>query len=492
MNKPLRLDPLFNDHMVIQRDKPFFVWGTGLDGIRVTVTCRSVSAAVEIHEGQWRVAFPAMGVGEPSELIVQSEGITLTLVDVVFGDVWLAGGQSNMEWPLSKSTDGQSVIEAANLPLLRYYDVPKVAFEEAGINYKGKWKRLTPENAGGLSAVAYYYARELIASENVPIGIIGCNWGATSASCWIDKEVLKSDPELSMYPKEFEEQMQGFNWQEFIQENKEYVEAISQFNKRIELGFEGEERGPFPWPAPLNPHSFARPSGLYETMLRKVFSYRIKGVIYYQGESDVNHPELYSQLLEALILDWRRQWQDKELPFFFVQLPIYAYNNNPAGEEWPLIREAQQLVAERVPYTGMAVLLDCGEAADIHPADKKPVGERLALLALDKVYGRTVKSSGPVFSSCSTEQGQVFIHFAHAEAGLIIRAGDQVAGFEVAAEDGEFISATAEISGNTVKVSHVEVPSPRYVRYGWANVTDANLLGVDGLPAAPFLKACPT
>ena len=192
-------------------------------------------------------------------------------------------------------------------------------------------------------------------------------------------------------------------------------------------------------------------------MLRKVFSYVIKGVIYYQGESDAHRPETYSRLLEVLILDWRRQWKDAELPFLFVQLPIFAMQDNPAGEEWPLIREAQQQTAERVPYTGMAVLLDCGEVSRIHPVDKKPVGERLALLALDKIYGRAVKSSGPFYSKLSIEGNQAVVHFDYAEAGLVVRAGDQLTGFEIAAEDGEFSPAEAEIQGNTVWVSSEKV-----------------------------------
>jgi sialate O-acetylesterase len=486
MNKLLRLDPIFNDHMVIQRNKRFLVWGTGTDGVKVTVTCRGASVTDVIRDGRWRLTLPALEVGEPCELIVHTEESTITLVDVVFGDVWLAGGQSNMEWPLSKSEGADSATAAANLPLLRYYDVPKVAFEIEGIKFKSSWKTCTPENAGEFSAVAYYFACDLIASEQVPIGIIGCNWGGTSASCWIEEGVLKADPELVIYTQEFAEQMRDFEWQEFRQANKEYNEAVGQYNSKSEAGYKGEELGVYPWPPPLSPHSFMRPSGLYETMLRKVFPYAIKGVIYYQGESDVHRPEMYSRLLEVLILNWRKQWNDAELPFLFVQLPIYACNENPAGEEWPLIREAQQLTAVRVPFTGMAVLLDCGEEGDIHPVNKKPVGERLALLALDKVYGRAVKSSGPVYSAFSIVDGKAEILFDYAEAGLVLREGNRLTGFEVAAEDGEFKPAEAHIHGRTVKASSEEVASPRFVRYGWANVTDANLMGVDGLPAAPF------
>lgn len=486
MSKPLQLDPIFNDHMVIQRNKPFLVWGKGTDGDKVTVTCRGTSGFDEVHKGQWSVTLPAMGVGEACELIVESAESTITLVDVVFGDVWLAGGQSNMEWPLSKSDNAEYVITAANLPLLRFYEVPKVAFEEDGIKFESEWKTCTPENAADISAVAYYYARELIASEQVPIGIIGCNWGGTSASCWVAEEVLEADAELSIYTKEFNEQKQIFDWQEFDQVNSKYNDAVDQYNRKFEAGYKGEELGLYPWPPPLSPHSYMRPCGLYETMLRKVFAYVIKGVIYYQGESDTNRPEMYSRLLEVLILNCRTQWNDPELPFLFVQLPIYASNDNPMGEEWPLLREAQQQTAERVPYTAMAVLLDCGEAADIHPVDKKPVGERLALLALDKVYGRAVKSSGPVYSEISIEDGQAVVHFDYAEAGLLIREGNRLLGFEVAAEKGEFLPAEAEIHGSTVRVKSEKVSIPRFVRYGWANVTDANLMSVEGLPAAPF------
>ncbi|WP_139997289.1 sialate O-acetylesterase [Paenibacillus paridis] len=485
MSKPLRLDPLFNDHMVIQRDKSFLVWGTGTDGDQVTVTCRGVSGCAEVREGQWSVTFPAMGVGEACELVVDTAGSTITLVDVVFGDVWLAGGQSNMEWPLKSSDQAEQAIAAANMPLLRYYEVPKLAYEQEGVHLPSLWKTCTPETAGDISAVAYYYARGLIDSEQVPIGIIGCNWGGTSASCWVSEEVLEADEELSIYTKEFAQEMQGFDWQQFEQATRKYNEDVDQYNRKTKEGYKGDELGAYPWPPPYSPHSFMRPCGLYETMLCKVFGYAIKGVIYYQGESDVNRSEMYSHLLEVLILEWRRQWKDPELPFLFVQLPIFD-NNNPFGEEWPLLREAQQLTADRVPFTAMAVLLDCGEPEDIHPVDKKPVGERLALLALDKVYGRAVKSSGPVYREITIEDGHAVVHFDHAETGLMIREGNRLAGFEVAAEEGKFLPAEAEIHGSTVRVQCDQVGLPRFVRYGWANVTNANLMGAEGLPAAPF------
>ncbi|MGO4545389.1 sialate O-acetylesterase [Paenibacillus sp. 2TAB23] len=485
MSKPLQLDPLFNDHMVIQRNKDFLVWGTGTNGDKVTVTCRGISGSAEVHESQWRVAFPAMGVGEPCELIVETAESTITLLDVVFGDVWLAGGQSNMEWPLRSSHQAEQAIAAANVPLLRFYEVPKIAFEQEGVTFSSMWRTCTPETAGDISAVAYYYARALIDSEQVPIGVIGCNWGGTSASCWVAEEVMDADAELSIYTKDFTEQMVGFDWQKFEQVSRKYDEAVDQYNRKLESGYKGEELGKYPWPPPLSPHSFMRPYGLYETMLRKVFPYVLKGVIYYQGESDVDRSELYSQLLEALILDWRKQWNDPVLPFLFVQLPIFD-NNNPMGEEWPRLREAQQQTADRVPFTAMAVVLECGDPADIHPVDKKLVGERLALLALDKIYGRAVKSSGPVYREISFEKGDAVVHYDHAEAGLLIREGNRLLGFEIAAESGEFLPAEAVIHGRTVRVKSDKVRMPRYVRYGWANVTHANLMGAEGLPAAPF------
>ncbi|WP_141503082.1 hypothetical protein [Paenibacillus luteus] len=209
MTNPLMLDPLFSDHMVIQRDKSFLVWGTGTDGHRVTVTCRGVSGYAEVHEGQWSVTFPAMGIGEACELVVETAESTITLVDVVFGDVWLAGGQSNMEWPLKSSDQAEQAIAAANVPLLRFYEVPKLAYEQEGVHLPSLWKTCTPETAGDISAVAYYYARGLIDSEQVPIGIIDCNWGGTSASCWVSEEVLETDEELSIYTKEFTEEKSG-------------------------------------------------------------------------------------------------------------------------------------------------------------------------------------------------------------------------------------------------------------------------------------------
>nr|WP_273386056.1 sialate O-acetylesterase [Cohnella zeiphila] len=229
-----------------------------------------------------------------------------------------------------------------------------------------------------------------------------------------------------------------------------------------------------------------RPNGLYGTMLRKAAPFALKGFLYYQGEGDAHKPLLYDKLLEALIANWRADWGQAELPFLFVQLPAFGCDGDPDGEAWALLRESQAMVAERVPNAFMAVVLDCGEKDDIHPRHKRPVGERLARLAMNRVYGLDVPGNGPVCADIRLGDGRAELRFDHAGSGLAASDGREPAGFEIAGADGVFVPARAEIAGDRVVLTSPAVPEPRFVRYGWANYTEANLTNAHGLPAGSF------
>lgn len=486
MNVTLHLNPIFTDHMVLQRGGEVPVWGEGPEGETVKVCCGERCAEAAVTEGRWQVWLPPMEAGGPYELVVStSNGESMVLKDIWLGDVWLAGGQSNMEWKLSASRDGEAEIAAAHCPAIRYYDVPKVAYEDGQDYPSSSWKVCSPENAGDYSAVAYYFARAVEKSLSVPVGIVGCNMGATSASCWMGASYLEKDPELRVYLDEFNEQMKNFDWEDYALAEKLFHEAFDAYNRRLEKGLTGEALGEAPWPPPLSPRSFMRPNGLYETMVRKVIPFALKGIIYYQGENDVPKAQLYDKLLEALITNWRTDWQKPDLPFLYVQLPIYSYDYNPDGEQWAWLREAQGKVSERVPNVGMAVTLDCGERDDIHPKDKKPVGERLARIALNRVYGKDVICSGPLPKEIYPARDHILIHYEHVGEGLHAAEGD-VTGFEICGENRIFFPAKARIVGHAVRVWNDSITNPAGVRYGWKNVTDANLMNSEGLPAAPF------
>lgn len=480
----MKVNPLFMNHMVLQRDVHVPIWGIGVNGEIVTVKCREKQVDAIVQDGTWKVQLPPMGAGEPVELIIETITESIVLKDILFGDVWLAGGQSNMEFNLKDTSDAAQEIAAAHLPHVRFYNVPKVAYDD-GAKHISSWKVCTPETAGQLSGVGYHFAKQVVASQHIPIGIISCNWGGTSASCWMSEQVLQEDPELRIYIDEYTEQMKDFDWEAFEVADQQYNQQLRGYNRRQANDLPGEELGEYPWPPPFSPRSFMRPSGLYETMLRKVSPYSLKGMLYYQGESDANRPILYKRLLSKLIDNWRRDWNNPELPFLFIQLPAYSNDGRPDGDDWPLLRESQLIVSEQVPHTGMAVIIDCGEYADIHPKDKKPVGERLALVALDQVYNVDVESSGPVFNKLTIEQGRAIVTFDHTGEGLVTRDIELI-GFEIGDEQGHYVTAHATIRGNRVEVWSELIALPTAVRYGWANYTEANLLNSFGLPAGPF------
>ncbi|MFC5530548.1 sialate O-acetylesterase [Cohnella yongneupensis] len=486
MSDKLRVNALFTDHMVLQRERGVPVWGTGAEGAAVTVRCGEASAQAVVRNGEWKAELPPLQVGGPYELIIEASADRIVLRDVLVGDVWLAGGQSNMEWRLIDSADPQPEIASASLPNIRYYEVPRVAFDD-GQQHAGAWTVCSPETAAQFTAVGYYFAKRLERSLDVPIGILGCNWGGTSATCWVPEESIASDPELRIYVDEYKDAIGKLNSDSAKQQADDYQAAVDGYISRQAAGHTGTELGDYPWPPPMNERSFLRPNGLYGTMLKPTAPYAIKGFIYYQGETDAGRASMYDRLMGILIDKWRGDWGDSTLPFLFVQLTGYGDGNDREHDayNWPLLREAQQKVTEQVPNTAMAVILDCGEELDIHPKDKKSVGERLAGIALKEVYGQDVACYGPFYKELVIDGGKAIVHFEHTDGGLKSTEGD-VLGFQIAGSDGRYADAVATIAGDTVELSSREVAAPVAVRYGWASFPIATLANGIGLPAAPF------
>ncbi|MFD0671218.1 sialate O-acetylesterase [Cohnella sp. GCM10027633] len=486
MSDKLALNRLFTDHMVLQRDRSVPVWGTGADGVEVTVRCQDVSARTVVRNGEWKVSLPALHAGGPFELVAEGGEDRIVLRDVLVGDVWLAGGQSNMEWRIAVSANPEREVAEADWPTLRFYDVPRVAYDD-GQAHAGAWTVCTPETASEISAVGYHFARTLIGALDVPIGIIGCNWGGTSASCWVPEESIAGDPDLRVYLDEYRGTIAAQGPGDVERLEAEYQAQVDEFVRKEQAGYKGEELGYFPWPPPMSERSFLRPNGLYGTMLEPTVPYGIKGFIYYQGESDANRAGTYDKLLGIMIAKWRADWGDESLPFLFVQLPGYGDGTDREHDtfNWPNLREAQQRVTEQVRDAFMAVILDCGEELDIHPKNKRPVGERLAGIALGEVYGRDVSCYGPMFRELDIDGGKAIVRFAHAESGLVAPGGELL-GFEIAGSDGRFVPAEAKIVGGAVEASSTAVPAPSAVRYAWASWPEVTLFGGNGLPAAPF------
>lgn len=497
----LKLPAIFSDHMILQRNKPVVIWGES-DAERVTVTIQDAHVVTYVKDGKWRTFLPPMEAGGPYELVVTTDAEeTITYKDVMYGEIWLAGGQSNMELELQNSKDGADAVSEAYNELVRFYYVPKVSYlcdelyeEEA----KSSWELCRPENAGRWSAVGYYFARKLAAQLDVPVGVIGCNWGGTSASCWMSREALEEDTVISSYIKEYDEIMESLDLEAYYKEREEYIIYQAEFDRKCKEYYETaanptwdgalEVCGENKYPGPMGPRSEYRPAGLYETMIRRIAPYTLAGFLYYQGEQDDQKPKSYYNLLTRLIRQWREDWNDDKLPFMIVQLPMFMNETDEDLKNWAIIREAQHRVYRTVKNTGLAVILDLGEFNNIHPANKQPVGERLALQAMYHAYGmdNAVRAFGPFYQSCYTEKSYIWLIFNHVKDGIVCH-GEEPVGFEVAGQDKVFYPADSVlIQGNQIRLFSAQVKKPVFARYNWTNYATVNMFGKNGLPMAPF------
>ncbi|MBC8080313.1 MAG: 9-O-acetylesterase [Gorillibacterium sp.] len=486
------LNRIFKDHMILQQSMPVPVWGRGTEGLSIRVGFCGQSVTTKVKGGKWIVFLSPLAAGGPYELEV-SVGFgpcDIVIKDVLVGEVWIAGGQSNMEFALEETSDASAVLAGADYPQFRYYDVPRVAYEDGqSSSIEGSWKVCTPELAKRFSAVAYHFSKDIQDALQVPVGIISCNWGGTSASCWMDETYLSYDEELRVYLNEYHSYINSLIPEEYERQKHDYNEQVDAYNLKAEgikaqgLSVTSATAGSYPWPPPIGYDSFLRPSGLYHTMLMKIVPYAVRGVLFYQGESDTNKADRYEKLFTMMIHNWRDMWGRPDLPFLFVQLPIFG--EDFSGEDWSLLREAQQRVSDNVPHTAMAVSMDVGERDDIHPRNKKPIGKRLALLARNRIYGQVLECDSPRLIGTAVAESGIMLYFNHAPAGLTSN-GEPVKGFEMAGANGEFEPARAEIRGDSVRLYGQQVVDPHYVRYGWRNAPEVNLFNLAGLPVTPF------
>jgi sialate O-acetylesterase len=473
------LPKLFSSHMVLQRDVPIHIWGQAESGEQVKVSLGGSMASVKSDSiGRWSVYLASHSAGGPYTLSVSADN-TLVFDDIMIGDLWVASGQSNMELPL-KGYDPATQVEggleeidrAANYPQIRLFLIKHDSSDYPLHDFKAVdgWSRCSPASAAGFSAVAYFFALAVQQKENVAIGLIDATWGGTPAEAWTSLDTLGNNADLrSVFGTRAA-------WTD------DFVAA--QLTGRADAKARADGKTPPHRPSHPDPVS-SRPTGLYNALIAPLTPLRIRGVIWYQGET--NTPPLtaptYRRLFPAMIQDWRTHWDQPDLPFLFVQLS--AYGGSPA-DAWGELRDAQRR-ALYLANTGMAVTIDIGNEHNVHPANKKSVGERLALLALQVAYQERIVASGPLFRLAYPDGNKMHVWFENS-AGL--RSDRAPGAFEVAGEDGIFVPASAKIEGETVTVSSETVPEPRYVRYGWANYPPqdhpANLFNGAGLPAATF------
>ncbi len=489
---------IFSDSMMLQRDKPTAFWGTAAPGATIDVACDGSKAqATADGNGKWTAQLPAHAAGGPFVATVHSGSDTLTFKDVYFGEVWLAGGQSNMEMNV---TQDKSYSPAANPadPLLHYITVPRTPNakypDENGIlaPNEGKWFAYAPANALNISAVGYAFAHELRQKLGVPVAIINCNYGSTAAESWVSRGVLATEPEWAAAVAAYDKTIAGKTPEEMEGEYKAYLAASLEAKRQQNLQRQGKGSGvPVAVPKPPEgPYSKFVPASLYQGMIRTVEPYTLRGFIFYQGESNAAATHFhYADLMTKLIGLWRHDWGDDSLPFYFVQIASWG----KAGAEaiWPVIRDAQATVAATVPHTGMAVSLDLGVVPTPHYPDKKTVGDRLARIALDQTYGIPTPYLGPKLSAVHSDGDKISVTFDRVGAGLKTKDGAAtVDGFEIKTSDGKVVPVSGAIQapGTVVLTLPAGAPAIQEMRYGWENynVPQVNLYNSDGLPAEPF------
>lgn len=607
----LSLPKIFNDHMVLQRDADVRFWGWAEPGAEVTLELKEITRnTVADEDGRWEAFLPEQPAGGPHAITVKS-GNTVTLEDVYFGDVWVAGGQSNMEWKLNWIVENweEEVANSGDFPEIRFFEVPQATAPSPQHKLPGgEWKKAHPDNTGNFSAVAWYFAKLNHSEKDVPVGIVESNWGGTPAEAWTPslrlldvpgyKEAAKEvvDPALD-WEKEFaenEERQQQKNmlvgnpeagldagvhqpdyddsnwevvslpteeplsdvawlrrtfnvdadevesvslftgdisqesffyingeevgrksWQEANEtfeidpdvlqpgENHIAFRAVNSWDNRVSIGgknnmaitINGEEKtltGEWKYSNTIEPPmpEVARyewtPGFLYDAMIHPLAGYSIKGAIWYQGESNVGMHQYYNDLFEAMIKEWRASWRQDDFPFLYVQLANYLQKQeNPYDSDWARLREAQTQTLS-LANTGMATIIDIGDAEDIHPRNKHDVGLRLWKTAQKVAFGEQLVHSGPMYRGHVVEGHKIRISLDHTGSGLVTKGSDEILGFAIAGADKKFHWAEAKIDGNDIVVWSDEVENPVAVRYAWADNPDVSLYNEEGLPAVPF------
>lgn len=464
----LKMSQLYTDYMVLQRNTPLDIHGTADTGEKITVSVGGQTAtATADNQGKWSVTLKPMQAAEDLTLTISAGKQTKQYKHVAVGEVWLCSGQSNMAFMLCQAETYKRDIDKAGDPQLRLYDM-KGRWETYDVAWPAScldslnhlqyyeettWQPCTPETAKWFSAVGYYYGRMLREKLGVPVGLICNAIGGAPTEAWVDRNTLET---------QFPNILKDWLYNDFIQDWVRGRAAKNLTNDSTELG-----RHPY------------EPCYLYESGILPLQKYPIKGVIWYQGESNAHNKDAHAKLFHLLVDGWRTNWNNPDMPFYFVQLSSL---NRPS---WTWFRDSQLQLMKDIKNTGMAVSSDCGDSLNVHPWRKQPVGERLARWALNKTYGLDITPSGPVYKSVARKADALVVSFDYAD-GLTTSDGKQPSCFEIAEEDGLFYPATAVIEGNTVRLTSDKVKQPRIVRYAWQPFTRANLVNGDKLPASTF------
>jgi len=481
---------IFQDGMVLQRDVSVPVWGWAPPHTAVTVTFAGQrKSASSDAKGRWQVALDPLAASfDPREMTVQAAtvGFDEQISNILVGEVWVLSGQSNMVFWLEGAIGGEAAAATADYPWLRTFDVGFQLSDAPArdVSVRSAWQECTPESAGKFSAVGFWMAQRLYAELQVPIGLITNAVSGTYGECWVPREVLESIPAARARLDEYAAALEVLP-----QEQARFDAELTTYQVSVATALQSRATEPaksfFLKKGPMGPKHFHRPYGLYNGCVAPLMPYAVRGVVWYQGEgnSQKHRAVYYEPLLEGLVDSWRAGWGQDALPFLVVQLPRFVPG---VHNDWPLLREAQRQATERLNDTHLVVTIDTGNANDIHPIDKAPVADRVAALALQEVYGKSVAGRSPAPVIIESANGIVMIRFENVGSGLVARQGAPRC-FELAGADGVFVSAEASlVAPNQIQLSAATVHDAEQVRYAYSNVPDVNVFSSSGLPLVPF------
>ena len=488
--EPLRLPSIISDHMVLQRDQPVAIWGWAAPDSEVSVSFKGQSTTTRADDiGKWRINLEPMPAdANPAQMTVTTSDQTLTIEDILVGEVWLCSGQSNMEWSVDRSDNAEDEITAANWPLIRHIKAPHRPSMQPMDDIDAAWEVCSPETAAKFTAVGYYFGRTLHKELNVPVGLVNSSWGGTLIEPWIPISGFAQVPALKdQYDEIAVKQPDSLAYKAaasaYMVKLNDWLQASQQLLKDHDPLTESPA-----FPDQLKPYtSHQSPTMLFNGMLQPFIPYTIKGSIWYQGESNRARGIQYLDYTRAQLLGWREHWEQPDLPYYYVQIAPYQYSDDHP-HELPRFWEAQAEIEKQIANTGMVVVSDIGNLKDIHPTNKQGVGKRLANMALKRTYGHEdIIDSGPRYESMRIEGNKLILTFTNTGDGLASRDGEPLNWFELAGEAQPWTDATATITApDTVSVSAEGITHPVAIRFAWHKLAEPNLMNSANLPAAPF------
>lgn len=492
----LKLPAIIGDNMVLQQKQANPLWGWDAPGTEVTVTFAGQTKKAKADDkGKWTVKLDAVPANAKPATITIKGSSTKELKNVLVGEVWICSGQSNMGFTVGGTWDSDLDIAQAKFPLIRLISVPQVGTQEIQDDFKGQWEECSPANVGPFTAVGYHFGRVLHEMLGVPVGLVDNAWGGSSCEAWVKRDLLEKDPRFASIIANWKNTEATFTQEAFDKQVADHKVKLDAWTKARVEAAKAKQMFTVQAPrAPQNPLTGQhRPGNLYAGVLHPTIGYGIKGVIWYQGESNASRAKEYGDLFPFMIEHWRKEWKQGDFPFYWVQLADFKpYQTEPVESDWAELREAQTRTMIKLSHAGQCVITDLGEANDIHPKNKRDVAERLVRWALVNDYGMKLPYRSPELKNAKFDGGKALLTFDFAPQGLRTVDTDEVKGFAICGEDKKWVWAKASIIGgskkgtNQIEVSAEGVAKPVAVRYAWADNPVCNVFSAEGLPMTPF------